>query len=748
MTERRPISLCSVHYKIISKILCNRLKRILPEIVSDTQGAFVSGRLITDNILVAHEMVHALRTKDGIDSNFMAIKTDMSKAYDRVEWCFVECLLERMGFDRKWVTWISACISSVTYSVLLNGSEHGFIKPERGLRQGDPLSPFLFILCAEALVSTLNQAESLGKLNGIRLSREGPAVHHLLFADDSLLLCKATVEEGAELVRRLKLYGDASGQVINTSKSSIIFGSKVPAMFRNQMKEVLSIDAEGGEGFYLGLPECFSVSKSKLLNFIHDKVQKRLRGGGSKILSQGGKEIILKSVGMALPVFAMSCFRLPKDLCAKLTSIMTEFWWGGDAEKKKIAWVAWKKLCKPKELGGMGFKDIAWFNQALLCKQTWRIWSNPQSLLARVMKSRYFKQGNFLECSVGYRPSYAWRSIMHSRELLSQRLLKRIGNGKDTHVWYDNWILMPIPRPPRYRTDEVDLTLKVSDLIDERHGTWDVQRVRHLFVGEDANQILEMRPQLNRHDTMVWGFSRNAAPSLPPIEKRLWPNLWKVKTMPKIRHFLWRALAGALAVAERLRSRGIPVETTCKLCHAQPETICHVLFHCPVAKEVWRLSEFPMPAADFSTNSVFLNFHHLLETWAEEIWRKSQLEFEAWNAANVGDKEDIDENVESLSTLRHKNVVFESSSYLAGEAVLNPDNFPMFHGLIDVIREKLSRLQLWSIAYVHSGANQCAEAIARSVTRDQRYASYVGKDGPSWLLPMIHADAVRADNGY
>ncbi|KAG2246693.1 hypothetical protein Bca52824_086321 [Brassica carinata] len=502
---------------------------------------------------------------------------------------------------------------------------------------------------------------------------------------------------------------------------------------------------------------------------------------------------------MALPVFAMSCFRLPKDLCAKLTSIMTEFWWGGDAEKKKIAWVAWKKLCKPKELGGKGFKDIAWFNQAL--------------------------------------PSYAWRSIMHSRELLSQRLLKRIGNGKDTHVWYDNWILMPIPRPPRYRTDEVDLTLKVSDLIDERHGTWDVQRVRHLFVGEDANQILEMRPQLNRHDTMLLHLLQIvenplAAPSLPPIEKRLWPNLWKVKTMPKIRHFLWRALAGALAVAERLRSRGIPVETTCKLCHAQPETICHVLFHCPVAKEVWRLSEFPMPAADFSTNSVFLNFHHLLETckrsrleertrlvfpwilwniWKSRnkfVFQQVNLEFEAWNAANVGDKEDIDENVgesalacwrkpcpsfikcnvgsswtdanrncgvawltrnhlgvslihsrrsysmvasqleADLSTLRHKNVVFESSSYLAGEAVLNPDNFPMFHGLIDVIREKLSRLQLWSIAYVHSGANQCAEAIARSVTRDQRYASYVGKDGPSWLLPMIHADAVRADNGY
>ena len=102
MTELRPISLCSVHYKIISKILCNRLKIILPDIVSNTQGDFVSGRLITDNILVAHEIVHALRTKEGIGNEYMAIKTDMSKTFDRVEWCFVEFLLERMGFNRKW----------------------------------------------------------------------------------------------------------------------------------------------------------------------------------------------------------------------------------------------------------------------------------------------------------------------------------------------------------------------------------------------------------------------------------------------------------------------------------------------------------------------------------------------------------------------------------------------------------------------------------------------------------------------
>lgn len=130
MKDLRPISLCSVHYKIVSKILCNRLKRILPDIVYDTQGAFVGGRHISDNILVAHEMVHALRTKSGIAETSMAIKTNMSKAYDRVEWSFIETLLERMGFARLWVNWIMACISSVTYTVLMNGEQHGNITGE------------------------------------------------------------------------------------------------------------------------------------------------------------------------------------------------------------------------------------------------------------------------------------------------------------------------------------------------------------------------------------------------------------------------------------------------------------------------------------------------------------------------------------------------------------------------------------------------------------------------------------------
>lgn len=177
MTEFRPISLCNVGYKIISKILSSRLKHILPELISETQSAFVAQRLITDNILIAQEMFHALRTNPSCKGKFVAVKTDMSKAFDRVEWTFMEALLLKMGFERTWVDRIMKCISSVSYQVLINGEAKGNIKPTRGLRQGDPLSPFLFILCTEVLISHIKHAESISTLTGIKIARECPRSH-------------------------------------------------------------------------------------------------------------------------------------------------------------------------------------------------------------------------------------------------------------------------------------------------------------------------------------------------------------------------------------------------------------------------------------------------------------------------------------------------------------------------------------------------------------------------------------------
>ena len=152
----------------------------------------------------------------------------MSKAYDMVEWAFMERLLFKMGFCPVWVSRVMTCISSVTYKVLFNGQPKGSIFPERVLRQGDPLSPYLFILCTEALISNIRKEEREKRLTGLKISRGRPAVSHLLFAGDSLFFCKANVAEFDVILKLLKDYEAVSGQLINFDKSSLQFGHKVP----------------------------------------------------------------------------------------------------------------------------------------------------------------------------------------------------------------------------------------------------------------------------------------------------------------------------------------------------------------------------------------------------------------------------------------------------------------------------------------------------------------------------------------
>lgn len=184
---------------------------VLPLLISNTQSVFVAGRAITDNVLITHETLHYLRTSEAKKCGSMAVKTDMSKAYDRIEWGFVKEVLNLLGFDPVWVSWIIACIESVSYSFLINGAPKGSVKPSRGLCQGDPQSPHIFILCTEVLSTLCEKGQADGSLPDVRVSPHSPPINHLLFADDTMFFFKSKPSCVTALKEILSTYEQVSG---------------------------------------------------------------------------------------------------------------------------------------------------------------------------------------------------------------------------------------------------------------------------------------------------------------------------------------------------------------------------------------------------------------------------------------------------------------------------------------------------------------------------------------------------------
>lgn len=348
MTHFRPIRLCNVIYKIIAKVLVLRMSETLGSCINEAQKAFIPGRLISDNVLIAYEILHSLKMK----------KRGMMK---------------HLGFHEDWIVLVMRCVCSVTYSISINGASGDWFTPSRGLRQGDPLSPYLFLICAEGFSLLIQEAKTKRMMMGAPIGRENFSVNHLFFADNCVLFGDASCE-GAEVVRAIiHEYETVSGQRVNFEKSLIYFAANVVSSVQKDIVNLLRVRLASNPEKYLGLPMMVGRRKKwAFANFV-DRFRKWVEGWSMRYLSMGDKEVFIKSVLQSTSIYAMQCFLLPKSLCKTLEGIMNRFWWTNNKTSKGIHWSSWDVLYKPKSFRELGFKNLFLFNKALLTKQVWRI---------------------------------------------------------------------------------------------------------------------------------------------------------------------------------------------------------------------------------------------------------------------------------------------------------------------------------------------------------------------------------------
>ncbi|CAN6702186.1 unnamed protein product [Malus baccata var. baccata] len=277
VSQFRPISLCNYSYKVLSKVLANRLWVILPKIISHSQNAFVAGRQIQDIIGIAHEMFHFLKWMTDKRKFDLGIKLNMMKAYDRD---FLDAIMERMGFFRLWMKLIMGCVSSVKFDVILNGQPGDKFVPSRGFRQGDPLSPYLFILVGEVLSRMIQEAVDAKNLDG----------------------------------------------KVNLQKSSVFFGANVPNKVAAELGSILGMSVVDNPGTYLGVPAIWGRLKKRGLAYVKGRILGKFQGWKQSTLSRAGREVLIKAVVQAIPAYSMSIFKFHVAVCQELDAMVARFW--------------------------------------------------------------------------------------------------------------------------------------------------------------------------------------------------------------------------------------------------------------------------------------------------------------------------------------------------------------------------------------------------------------------------------------
>ncbi|KAL9241026.1 hypothetical protein vseg_015186 [Gypsophila vaccaria] len=422
VSQFRPIACCNVLYKIISKILCSRLARVLPQLVDHNQGAFIKDRNIQENILICQDLIKMYEKPNS--SPKCLLKVDMQKAYDTIEWGFVNQHLSMLQFPTAFQTLLMECITTASYSISVNGETFGFFKGHRGLRQGDPLSPLLFTLCMDYMTRILKYAAANYHFTFHPLCKK-MQLASLMFADDILLFCKGEAESIMILLKAYTLFSNTSGLKANTTKSEAYFGG-VPEDLKTDILRVSGF-SEGTLPFtYLGMPIQTTRLKRRDCECLIEKVCSRIHSVNSRQLSYADRFVLIRAVFSTLHSYWASAFIIPKMVITRIEAICRNYLWDSSTEYRKPPLIAWDTVCRTRKEGGLGVKCLETSNHALIGKLVSWIFEGRDSIWVKWVNTNHLRGKDWAAYSPTPYSSWAWRRICS----VKNRLLSNFPNGQ------------------------------------------------------------------------------------------------------------------------------------------------------------------------------------------------------------------------------------------------------------------------------------------------------------------------------
>ncbi|XP_050217541.1 uncharacterized protein LOC126668378 [Mercurialis annua] len=570
--DYRPIACCNVIYKGISKVLARRLSRVIGKIVNPCQSAFVPGRCISDNIVLAHEIVRNYhRGKD----NACAIKVDIQKAYDTVAWDFIEEILIGFRFPRKFTTLVMTCIRTAMFSIMVNGESVGFFPGKKGLRQGDPISPLIFILCMEFFSRIMQNSTKEGSGYTYHKGCNRIKLTHLAFADDLLIFSNGDPASISIINNAINKFSSCSGLKPNHHKSSIFFNG--PA--GDQKSALLNIlDFQEGElpVKYVGLP-LFSTRLSKEhCNSLIQRITSRVSAWNSRM------------------------FFLPKAVIHGVEAICRRYLWHGVHSTKRGELVKWSSVSTGKCCGGLGIKPIHIWNKAAVSKHIWELISEKPSMWASWVNANKLRKLSFWGITKPHDCSWSWRNLLKIRSEVKPMFEYKLGNGKKFQFWNDPWVggKSLVERFPNINIVDSDVPkeTKVFKLWRNNCLSFPDPMDDHTL---DAGNYIQSNYKINNttDDKIVWKAQNNGYFSIKSAwsflagvcEKVTWHSLiWFAGQIPRYSFITWLAILNRLNTRDKLARWSVINSAMCVFCNAHSECTEHLFFRCDFSADVWR----------------------------------------------------------------------------------------------------------------------------------------------------------------